>query len=631
MATEKRELILDLLARNKGGPAVKSFADDVDKLGTAAEKAGKSTEGLGKKSDQTAKETAKLGRSATDAQGKVDDLGDEIRKLEQDLVLLAGAFADTQDKAERLDLAKGIRKSQAEIRQLTKTRGILEGILPDPEPVVQSFTSRLISGIGKAGPLVASTARGFATPVGAAIGVGIAEVALPALSAAMVAGAGAAGLGAGIALAISKDKALQSTAKRIGLDFINTLQDSATKNLGGPIRQAFSVIDDAADRSAGKISKAFGNLGPALLPLTQDLVAAVERILDSITGMASKSGPALAGLGDSARLVADGIGSFMDSLADGAAEGADSLVLISGAMADLLKWTGGTLKLFNDLANNAWVTGPLLPLLKKHYREAADATQGAIAPTEEHADAMVYAERAARGELDALKGLSDELKAQSDPVFGLLDAQDKLAEAQTNAAEATKKHGANSKEAEKANRDLAKAAIDLEGKVGALGTTFNGEMTPALKATLRAAGVTEGTINDLARQFRAARRDGDRFAKTYRAKVITEYISKYTTIVSGSAESAYERTRRQIAGRRATGGPVEKDRPYWVGENGPELMVPERNGRVLSATQSQRAVQSAKLAGGTGTARVVLDVTGAEGKFKDWIRYMIRTQNLLQG
>lgn len=31
---------------------------------------------------------------------------------------------------------------------------------------------------------------------------------------------------------------------------------------------------------------------------------------------------------------------------------------------------------------------------------------------------------------------------------------------------------------------------------------------------------------------------------------------------------------------RATGGPVSSGRPYWVGENGPELFVPSTGGRV---------------------------------------------------
>lgn len=62
---------------------------------------------------------------------------------------------------------------------------------------------------------------------------------------------------------------------------------------------------------------------------------------------------------------------------------------------------------------------------------------------------------------------------------------------------------------------------------------------------------------------------------------------------------------------RATGGPVKAGQPYMVGERGPELIVPERNGYVLTADETDRALSSsgAVLAGGRGgniTATFVL-------------------------
>lgn len=42
---------------------------------------------------------------------------------------------------------------------------------------------------------------------------------------------------------------------------------------------------------------------------------------------------------------------------------------------------------------------------------------------------------------------------------------------------------------------------------------------------------------------------------------------------------------------RATGGPVSPDRPYWVGERGPELFVPTASGRVEATAASPRDVR----------------------------------------
>jgi hypothetical protein len=90
---------------------------------------------------------------------------------------------------------------------------------------------------------------------------------------------------------------------------------------------------------------------------------------------------------------------------------------------------------------------------------------------------------------------------------------------------------------------------------------------------------------------------------------------------------------------RAGGGPIEAGRPYWVGEEGPELVVPSSAGTVMTASASRRMVSGIPTGrsagsmggrgGGGGTARVQFDVTGAETKFKAWLREWIRTGGVL--
>ncbi|WP_230635655.1 tail tape measure protein [Sphingomonas sp. Leaf4] len=51
---------------------------------------------------------------------------------------------------------------------------------------------------------------------------------------------------------------------------------------------------------------------------------------------------------------------------------------------------------------------------------------------------------------------------------------------------------------------------------------------------------------------------------------------------------------------RATGGPVSPQRPYWVGERGPELFVPTSSGQVMPAAAGEgRAVRVAITISGT--------------------------------
>lgn len=662
MPAEKRELVLDLLARNKMGQATEAAARDVDKLGTAAEKANKSTDQLGKTSAQTERKTESFGRSATDVKDKVDKLSDEIQEAERSLVELAAAFAVAETKAERVDLSKGIRKTQSEIRNLSKNKNILEGILPDPEPAGKSWASSLTSSISSS----LRSMGGNPALIGSLAGLGVllAPTIGAAVAGAVIGGVGGAGIIGGLAL-VAKDPTIKSMGTQIGHTFMSGVQNEAKEAFLGPAKQSLGQLSALVDRTVPKIGKIFDNVAPSLTGFTGALGRGIDKITDSLVTVSSKSGPVMDALGRMVETTAGSVADFFTMLSEHSEEGASALDDISKAISGVISVVGGlvdaaaTVKSWSDSIDDAidkgryWLEDQsgIIDLTADGYKKGSEAAElyrkgiigaagssndyahyveAAKAKTDEMTGALTNAEKAARGDRDAMKALSDELKAQSDPVFGLIDAQDKLAEAQKASAEATAKHGADSKEAEKANRDLAKAAIDLEGKVGALGDAFNGEMSPALINTLRAAGLTEQQIANLARQFRGAKRDGDRFAKTYRAKVITEYITKYTTITSSAAESAYERTKRQIAGRRATGGPVEKDRPYWVGENGPELMIPERNGRVLSATQSRQAVQGARTGTASSSSVVQIELAG-ESEIVAFVRRLIRTHNLLQG
>lgn len=150
------------------------------------------------------------------------------------------------------------------------------------------------------------------------------------------------------------------------------------------------------------------------------------------------------------------------------------------------------------------------------YKKQTDQTAEA---TVKAAEAQNTAARAARGHRSALDELSKEMRAQADPVFGLLDAQQGLKKAQDEAAAATKKHGRNSDEAKEAHRKLGLAAIELQGRAGALGATFNGKLTPEMRATFKAAGLTKAQIKNLEGQFKTAKKEGDKFAKNYGVSV----------------------------------------------------------------------------------------------------------------
>lgn len=669
MATDKRQFELDLLARNKMGPATRAAAADLDKVGKAADAAADSAEDLGKASAIAGEGAEKLGKESQQAAKDVNQLNDEIKLVERELVGLATAFTAAGSAAERLDISKAIRSSQAELRRLKTSKGILEGILPDPAPIAKSFMQRLGAGLASGGTSLASavgSAPGAA--IGAAIGAAAAPVVLSAMGSAISAGAGLGVIGAGIAAAVAKDPETRRAGAAVAKSFIDGFQESAVRNFKGPIQQSLGILAAEGDRIAKSWDAAFASLADSIVPLTSDVVHGVDRINESIVNAAKNSEPALAGMGDAWILLADGAGDALDTLSDGSKAAAGNLVLLSGATADLMKISANTLGVLAELSNSPWVTGPLLPALKQHYTDAANESKTFAEATAVVTGALTAQQRAAAGSMDALADLNTELKAQADPVFALREAQIKLSEAQAASAKAVKKHGENSKEARAATRDLAKAALEMQGAAGKLGDEFTGELTPAMRATMKAAGATDDQINAVENEFKEAKKAGNAFAKTYASNVkvngvpaakkmlftVKEIIDgipkairismRITGVTNVSAAAAAVRKNT-----RAKGGPVNPGEPYWVGEEGPELIMPMAAGRVLTAQKSRqlmrpgpwganrhiagaRAVGAAFNSSLVSTAQAVpvikVDVTGAEGKFKAWIRELYRTGQL---
>lgn len=122
-------------------------------------------------------------------------------------------------------------------------------------------------------------------------------------------------------------------------------------------------------------------------------------------------------------------------------------------------------------------------------------------------------------QISALQMLAIELRKQADPAFALIKAQQDLAGAQEDYNEAVKEHGKNSPQARAASVKLAEQAVILAEAIGGAAGAFDGKLTPAMRATLEAADLSEQQIKDIEEAFRAARTQGDKFAKKYEAKV----------------------------------------------------------------------------------------------------------------
>jgi len=579
-------------------------------------------------SDKAGNAMTRMGRSSADLKSDLARLDTSIATSKAALGQLAHALANTDDAAQRIDIRKAMARIQSDLSASQKAHKIklseMLDLTPDPKIAI-GFMSKLGGMLQTAGaPIATAAGNHVGLIIGGAAGAVAGPVLIQALGAALSGGIGAGVIGAGVMLAVKGDKNLEYAGKQAGQKFMGAITKEAAV-FRGPIRDSLGILEDAGDRVATKLGTAFDALSDDVVPFTRNITQAGERLVDMGVNVAKDSGPALDGLGDSLRLVTDGVGDMVETLASGGPEAADNLRLVAGAMADLLRYTGVTLDQLGKLANNPWITGPLIPLLRKHYKDAADASDDMAGSTSNVAEEMSNAERAARGEQNALAGLSDELTAQTDPVFGVLKAQRELRKAQEETAKATKEHGESSDAAQAALQKQAMAALSLESNVGKLGATFNGKMTPALRATLRAAGLTDKAIDGLEKQFGAAQKAGNSFAKTYKANAKVEGAAAARRALYGVRDAANDIPRAVTIAMRITGvtnvskaaASIRKQYAHggitgaangsmgdgltWTGEGGPELLDLPPGTRVHSAGDSKRMAEQ-QSSGGTPLA-----------------------------
>jgi len=173
-----RQLILELLARDKTGPATSSAAHNLEDVGDAAEGAAKHTEKLGKEAGRADEKVERYGKSSRTAAEHVQHLDREIKLCERELEKLAVAFAEAETAGDRADLSKGIRQTRSELDKLKKNRNVLEDLIPDAGEAKQfekTFSNTISNAIenAKVGPVLAVGIAAAAPLIGATISAAV--------------------------------------------------------------------------------------------------------------------------------------------------------------------------------------------------------------------------------------------------------------------------------------------------------------------------------------------------------------------------------------------------------------------------------------------------------------------------
>jgi hypothetical protein len=144
-----------------------------------------------------------------------------------------------------------------------------------------------------------------------------------------------------------------------------------------------------------------------------------------------------------------------------------------------------------------------------------------------------------------------------------------------------------------------------------------------------------GDLRDQGQQAQDTQKKMDDYAKEYVATQTNNFVEGKqdadayieslenipkevnTTVTTHYREDGDHESRDGMSGSRAVGGPVAAGRAYLVGERGPELVIPDSDGTVLTASETRRAMASASqlgaMMGATSTTNQTIINVDARG------------------
>jgi hypothetical protein len=234
---------------------------------------------------------------------------------------------------------------------------------------------------------------------------------------------------------------------------------------------------------------------------------------------------------------------------------------------------------------------------------AASAADAAADAEGELADALGFTNVELLDQIKLLRDQLDQRLALIDPVFAAIKAEQDYAAATEEVNRLTREGQQDTEEYINALVDQEFAFLSMQGALKGSGTvmdTFIGHLNEMIAEGRLTEEQVQRIIDRLGEQGHAMDLiDGRVTRSTHEHTIITYQVTQGAHSGAGSVGP--------VAEFRARGGPISAGRPYIVGEEGPELIIPSGSGRVMSAPQTQ------SMLGGASYNVVVNMPPGADG------------------
>jgi hypothetical protein len=571
-----------------------------------ADKAGRDLKNVGDSAD-------KAGTEFKDMAEDANFLGSEVTRLEAHLKDLTRQLNATGDTS----LLKDIRKDR---RQLSLFSKLAKEIAPEAgsagAETGKSFADGLISAataVSKSGgPIVIGGLAAAAVAAAPFIGASIA--------AAVLGGAGAGGIIGGIALA-ARDPRVAAAAEDIGAEMLHALEPIGASFVD-PVLNSLDLFGRAVSDIADKAGPALGELAKEVEPLAKGFADMAENALPGFLKALDAAKPILRVLADELPEIGDAVSEMFTAISSGG-DGAtmalsvlldvvEGSLIHFGRLVGLLGQTYQAMVAVGLIIGDAadavveWsdAFGPLLGILP-WLNDILGGQAGALDSTAEGGDRLKR----------AYKTVAVEAKTAAEEVQGLTDAVSDFLGVQMSADQAALRWTSGLRDL---NEELREGKRTLDASTEAGEANVGGLLRQiSVAGQVRDAAIAQGdgtkeAMDKANEAYRAniqalynmAAAAG--FNKAELDKMFAPYLNgprqAITEFSFPGLQAGLARVRElarllgsnvaavnqgdPYAPGRASGGPVQAGRPYLVGEEGPELIVPGQSGTVMTATQT---------------------------------------------
>jgi hypothetical protein len=579
-----KELVLDVVAR-KNSKDLQLLAEEFQKLSMEAEKSGKSLQKTASFSkfleDQTAKTRAELAKLRSEFQ-KTGDLkiAGDIGGLEKNLKsleALSKRFATSVETGITDGGKSGLRK-----------------LIDNAKSETKAFTKEFEGGWLKAL---------FTTPTGLAAVAGGAVLLGNAIGGAVLTGIGLAGIGSGIAIALHDPK-VKPALEQLKTDVGSGLKGAAEPFVG-ELQQGLGILDRGFGKSLPGIKDTFAQLAPEVTTLTHGLSGFLGPVVTGLEHAAIAAKPLVDEFSNNfLPALGKNLGSLFDTMAANSKEAEGGLraledtindtvivtrdlIPVLAKVGDVLQvgTTGGledfTLKLiYGQQALDAYhSTAPGLAVvaddLTASFKKAAQVT----ADLNYHQDDLRSTSQAVA---DAEARLTAQFDDQVNKLLALENADDAYQKGLNDLKDALSQHShtlqGNSDAAiqnRQAIRDLIgeaeqarQAAIDHAGGVNA--------SSDAIKAANDQYEQNIQKLEQMGQKLGLTKQDLDAIIGEYNIDINVRTHGTQVTHINSDGSISVGNIKAFAAGGR-----YEKGVPRLVGENGPEIDIPDHSGVIV--------------------------------------------------